>query len=235
MSKRHALILAVVGVVTVVISVTASGAGRFTDVPSSNPFMDSIEWLADAGVSKGCNPPANTKFCPKDNVTREQMAAFLRRFYDNVVPDPVGLAAVYQLEGSPGPSGNGIMLETVVTVPSAGLLVAEATAEFSNFDEAATLACGLNFGYATNLAEPDSWRYVSLLAEPRNTCATQTSVSVGPGTYRVRLVSSGTLPTTIIANGSLHLFFYSDFAAYPLAGQKGAPIPAPQYESRSSS
>jgi hypothetical protein len=35
--------------------------------------------LGTAGVTKGCNPPANTKFCPKDPVTREQMAAFLKR------------------------------------------------------------------------------------------------------------------------------------------------------------
>jgi hypothetical protein len=124
------------------------------------------------------------------------------------------------------------MLETVVTVPSAGLLVAESTAEFLNYDQPVTLACGLNFGYAIDLAEPDSWRYVSLVAEPRNTCATETSIPVDPGTYRVRLVSSGTLPTTRMGNGSLHVFFYSEFAAYPLAGEKPAPTPAPEYESR---
>ncbi len=52
-----------------------------------NPFTDDdgsifeadIERLAAAGITRGCNPPANTRFCPDANVTREQMAAFLVR------------------------------------------------------------------------------------------------------------------------------------------------------------
>jgi hypothetical protein len=52
-----------------------------------NPFSDddgsifenSIEWLAEEGITQGCNPPANTMFCPDDFVTRGQMAAFLVR------------------------------------------------------------------------------------------------------------------------------------------------------------
>jgi len=42
-------------------------------------FEDSIDKLANAGVTKGCNPPANNQFCPKSYVTRGQMAAFLVR------------------------------------------------------------------------------------------------------------------------------------------------------------
>jgi hypothetical protein len=42
-------------------------------------FEDDIEWLAATGVTKGCNPPDNTQFCPNDFVTRGQMAAFLER------------------------------------------------------------------------------------------------------------------------------------------------------------
>jgi hypothetical protein len=52
-----------------------------------DPFVDDdgsifeadIEWLADEGITKGCNPPANDMFCPGDAVTRGQMAAFLVR------------------------------------------------------------------------------------------------------------------------------------------------------------
>ncbi len=43
-------------------------------------FMTDIEWLADQGVTKGCSPPINDLFCPNDQVTRGQMAAFLVRF-----------------------------------------------------------------------------------------------------------------------------------------------------------
>lgn len=51
----------------------------FDDVPESNPFVGDITWLAEQGITKGCNPPANTLFCPADPVTRGQMAAFLVR------------------------------------------------------------------------------------------------------------------------------------------------------------
>lgn len=51
----------------------------------SNIFHDDIAWLADADVTRGCNPPANTEFCPSDEVTREQMAAFMRRLAENRV------------------------------------------------------------------------------------------------------------------------------------------------------
>lgn len=52
---------------------------RFNDVPDTNIFHDDITAIADAGVTLGCNPPANDEFCPGDYVTREQMAAFLNR------------------------------------------------------------------------------------------------------------------------------------------------------------
>ncbi|HLU30619.1 MAG TPA: S-layer homology domain-containing protein, partial [Acidimicrobiia bacterium] len=44
-----------------------------------NVFASDIEWLADSGITKGCNPPTNTLFCPDEPVTRGQMAAFLHR------------------------------------------------------------------------------------------------------------------------------------------------------------
>lgn len=42
-------------------------------------FESDIEWLAAAGVTRGCNPPANSQFCPNAPVTRGAMAAFLHR------------------------------------------------------------------------------------------------------------------------------------------------------------
>lgn len=52
--------------------------GSFWDDERS-VFVDDIEWLANAGITKGCNPPDNDKYCPDSNVTRGQMAAFLVR------------------------------------------------------------------------------------------------------------------------------------------------------------
>lgn len=52
--------------------------GSFTDTGGS-AFTDDIEWLAGTGITRGCNPPTNDRFCPDDIVTRGQMAAFLVR------------------------------------------------------------------------------------------------------------------------------------------------------------
>ena len=82
---RRALVALVTALI--VAPVTAFAAHNFTDVPETNIFHGDIEWMADAGVTKGCNPPANDKFCPKDAVTRETLSAFLHRLAVNQVVD----------------------------------------------------------------------------------------------------------------------------------------------------
>jgi hypothetical protein len=42
-------------------------------------FENDIDWALDQGITKGCNPPDNTFYCPGDAVSREVMAAFLKR------------------------------------------------------------------------------------------------------------------------------------------------------------
>ena len=51
---------------------------RFTDTVAS-PFRAEIEAMAAAGVTEGCNPPRNDRFCPDRTVTRGEMATFLVR------------------------------------------------------------------------------------------------------------------------------------------------------------
>ncbi len=54
---------------------------------ADDPFVDDdgtifepdIERLAAAGITNGCNPPSNTKFCPTDLITGDQIATFLAR------------------------------------------------------------------------------------------------------------------------------------------------------------
>ena len=60
-------------------TVVSAAGGAFVDDETS-VFEGDINWLADANVTLGCNPPTNDHFCPGDNVTRGQMAAFMRRF-----------------------------------------------------------------------------------------------------------------------------------------------------------
>lgn len=51
----------------------------FVDVGADHVFAADIAWLADQGITRGCNPPANDRFCPDEPVSRGQMAAFLGR------------------------------------------------------------------------------------------------------------------------------------------------------------
>ncbi|KAA3636401.1 MAG: hypothetical protein DWP92_09590, partial [Armatimonadetes bacterium] len=64
------------------VTITVQSVGsRFIDTDGS-VFVTEIEWLAAEGITKGCNPPTNSMFCPKGNVTRGQMAAFLNRAFN---------------------------------------------------------------------------------------------------------------------------------------------------------
>lgn len=60
-------------------------AARFFDT-AGHTFAADIGALADAGITKGCDPPANDRFCPDAPVTRGQMAAFLRRALQDRTP-----------------------------------------------------------------------------------------------------------------------------------------------------
>jgi hypothetical protein len=55
--------------------------GRFMDDDSSI-HQQNIEVIAALGITKGCNPPDNTNFCPERNITRGEMAAFIRRMLE---------------------------------------------------------------------------------------------------------------------------------------------------------
>jgi hypothetical protein len=80
----------IIGQLTV--SVTAATAGSFTIRVAgidSGTFVDDdgltaepdIETIAALGITNGCNPPDNDRFCPDRNVTRGEMAAFLGRAF----------------------------------------------------------------------------------------------------------------------------------------------------------
>lgn len=62
-------------------SLPPSSTDHFDD-DNGHILESSINRLADAGITRGCNPPANDRFCPNQNVTRGQMAAFLKRAFE---------------------------------------------------------------------------------------------------------------------------------------------------------
>ncbi|MEX1162148.1 MAG: S8 family serine peptidase [Nitriliruptor sp.] len=58
------------------LGLTATSGVRFSDVPADSVFATDIDELATAGITSGCG---DDRFCPTASVTRQQMAAFLRR------------------------------------------------------------------------------------------------------------------------------------------------------------
>ena len=66
----------------------ANGSG-FVDAVDS-VFADDIAAIAAAGITVGCNPPDNDRYCVDDPVTRGQMAAFMVRAFDLESGGPSG-------------------------------------------------------------------------------------------------------------------------------------------------
>jgi hypothetical protein len=60
------------------LNLRSASRDHFTD-DGSSVHHDSINRLAESGITRGCNPPANTSYCPSDPVRRDQMASFLAR------------------------------------------------------------------------------------------------------------------------------------------------------------
>ncbi len=60
------------------LSLPASGVDAFDD-DDGHDLEGAINRLAAAGITVGCNPPANTNFCPNRTLTRGEMATMLTR------------------------------------------------------------------------------------------------------------------------------------------------------------
>jgi hypothetical protein len=54
------------------------GGDLFVDDDTSI-FEHDIDRVGTSGITRGCNPPVNDRYCPNNYVTRQQMAAFLHR------------------------------------------------------------------------------------------------------------------------------------------------------------
>lgn len=78
--------------------VSYAATSEFKDVPRDHVFYEDVKWLAETGVTRGCNPPVNDRFCPDDPLTRAQAAALFRRLTVNVVANE-------GRPGEPGPPG----------------------------------------------------------------------------------------------------------------------------------
>ena len=73
----------------------------FSDVPDTSPFCRYIEELANRGVVAGCAP---NRYCPTDNVTREQMSVFVLRTLDPALAPPACVAGSEMFNDVPSTS-----------------------------------------------------------------------------------------------------------------------------------
>lgn len=85
MSRFGKLGMVVAGLV-MLSALSVAALGRFTD-DDGNVHEQAIEIIAEAGITKGCDPEDPLKYCPSQVVTRDQMAAFLGRGLD-LPPSP---------------------------------------------------------------------------------------------------------------------------------------------------
>lgn len=51
----------------------------FTDISCDHWAYEAVLWAKNNGITRGCNPPTNDRYCPENDVTRAQMAAFIIR------------------------------------------------------------------------------------------------------------------------------------------------------------
>lgn len=83
--RRSAITAAIVAAMLVV-PIAVFAGHQFNDVPNDHIFHTGITWMADNGITVGCNAEGD-EFCPDDNVTRGQMSTFMKRLAENQVVD----------------------------------------------------------------------------------------------------------------------------------------------------
>jgi hypothetical protein len=169
-ARRRVTTIAATLAMIIGVPVAVIAAHSFNDVPDSNQFHGSISWMKENGITVGCNPPANTEFCPKDNVTREQMASFMRRLAET--------------EGSAGIG---------VTDPADEVTVSGTSyVELLTLEAAATAEANVTLnGHVTLSKQTDPGSYQVILA--RDSC---TGTVVGAGGWSSDAAESATVAVT---------------------------------------
>jgi hypothetical protein len=197
--RRSSLVVSlVVGALLVPVAVLASH--QFNDVPDSHIFHTGISWMKDNNITVGCNPPANTNYCPDDNVTRGQMATFMKRLAENQVVDAASAANADALDGlsaaqlgsraafnsSTDLPDEGTTLAATIEAPTRGVLVMNGAVDVTTGSVADTVVCVL----AVDGSPLDgTYMFVEVAPSPRGPvagiCATTGAIAVDPGSHTV--------------------------------------------------
>lgn len=209
--------LAVILVTVLVVAPTAVWASHgFTDVPDSNIFHADIDWLADNGVTLGCNPPVNDEFCPKDTVSREQMAAFMHRLATNQVVDAASVEGFTVAELSPRaafassgnlPDQNGAALTATITAPVNGILIINASVNvLRNIASPAGVFCSIDIDEG-QVAGSLMGVLVSQGDATFEPCGTGGAAVVPPGVHTIDFDIAGLSTNTFLDDGFLTVLF----------------------------
>src|SRR4051794_5588336 len=116
---RRLLPLALAALLVALVPLAVLAATAFTDLNPGSIHNANINAIATAGITTGCNPPANDQFCPNDVVTREQMASFLARTAGIGGNPPVTRAASLAAR-RPGPTSGGFAANDLIRIASTG-------------------------------------------------------------------------------------------------------------------
>jgi hypothetical protein len=111
--------LATVGLVVVAVPI-AWANDVFPDVPTANPHHNSINAIANAGVTSGCG---GGFYCPANNVRRDEMATFLRQ--------SSGRGARDQVSNTVTTGADQAIASITLTVPGNGFVLVNAATTFN--------------------------------------------------------------------------------------------------------
>jgi hypothetical protein len=209
--RKYVIVALLAGLVGALVAtpVAVYASHQFNDVPSSHTFHNSIQWMADNGITVGCNE-AGTEYCPEDGVTRGQMSAFMKRLAENQVVDAATLegkpAAVLGPRASfnsasSAPPGASFTLPVEITAPARGILILSGTVDATNTLVSDAYTCSLLIdGEAVPGTEMQS-----LLGSnnTREDCSTTGAAVVSAGTHAVTLEVAGLEPTTDLSDSSV--------------------------------
>lgn len=253
--RKTVLIAVLSGLVGALVAVPVAvyASHSFNDVPNTNTFHADIAWLKESGVTKGCNPPSNTQFCPDDNVTREQMAAFMRRLAQYMGAEDGTPARADTVDGKHAADLTvvaaadidtdlaGSVVSEVTTInevaieaPTDGILIVDGSVAISAYS---TVAASIKpFVDNKGAGAYGSYDYLSLAdddADRNDILSYTTAIAVKAGKHEVRqdigeLYGDGLADVTLQYNANnLTVLFVpgGSVTAAALAGTEAVPVP----------
>ena len=232
---KPAITAVVAGVVGAMLAVPVAvyASHSFNDVPDTSTFHADIAWLAEAGVTRGCNPPANTEFCPEDEVSRGQMAAFMRRFAqyldaEDGTPakadhadtadsastaddadkvdgfDASSLVPIAVHNFTDNAPDRNFTLETEITIPATGVVILSGAVDAANVSAEDDYHCELR---VIGVTVPGSVMGATVDgdagANESENCTTTGATVLGADTYTVDLNVFNVAPTTDFLDASV--------------------------------